>query len=187
MRYFQFPNQAACYATREQLIDADYANRFYFGDIRIEADGKYILALQNDPFNAAAEAILDQQVQVMHWFKGTVEEARQIKINEIYQQFQSLIDGITSGYSEIERSTWDQQLAEAQAYLASENSADAPFLQSIANARNITLDEQAQIIIDRRQAFLDRAAQLMGQRAAIASQIAALEDVAEIMDFEYSS
>lgn len=76
--------------------------------------------------------------------------------------------------------TFDQQTSEANAYLASQNPADAPLLTALAAGRGITLDDLVQRVIAKHDAFSLLSGYVIGQRQALEDRLELCETVGDV-------
>ena len=66
--------------------------------------------------------------------------------------FNVQFNSLSSGESALEQATWSQQLAEATAYIT-DNNASTPLLTSLAAARNLTVAQYAQNVVNANAAY----------------------------------
>lgn len=98
---------------------------------------------------------------------NAVKEQAQAELVHIFEQ---RAEAIAGKYPWFERDTWQDQEAEALAYLADPN-APTPVLTKIATPRGITVAELAQRVIANAAAWRAVAPDLCGQRQAASDQI----------------
>lgn len=92
------------------------------------------------------------------------ENAHIRKYAEINEGCQAALAALTATYPDRELLTFDKQEAEARAYLSDPSSATTPILTAIAQGRGIPVDELAQKIIAKADAFALASGALIGQR-----------------------
>ncbi|GAB0151127.1 hypothetical protein [Marinobacterium sp. BA1] len=112
---------------------------------------------------------------------ATVKQQAQAELVHIFEQ---KAEAIAGKYPWFERDTWQDQEAEALAYLA-DPSAPTPNLTGITQWRDITIDELAHRVIANAAAWRAVAPDLCGQRQAASDQINAattVEQVQQIME-----
>jgi len=112
---------------------------------------------------------------------ATVKKQAQAELVHIFEERANAIAGRYPGF---ERDTWQDQEAEALAYLADPNT-PTPVLTGIATQRGITVAELAQRVIDNAAAWRAVAPDLCGQRQAASDQIedaGTPEEVQQIME-----
>jgi hypothetical protein len=97
---------------------------------------------------------------------------------EIRDGAESMLTALATEYAPLERQTWDQQAAEAEA-LQADADAPAPLVRAIAAARGVPVGELAQRIIANREAWVKISGYVVGQRLAYQD---ALEATAAIAD-----
>ena len=112
--------------------------------------------------------------------KPTLEEAKAVKLTEINTACDSILNAAISTYPETEVLTFDQQTTESNAYLASQNPADAPLLAALAAGRGITLDDLVQRVIAKHDAFSLLSGYVIGQRQALEDRLELCETVGEV-------
>lgn len=91
--------------------------------------------------------------------------------------------GLGAPYGAMERATWDQQYAEAQAYQA-DSQADAPLLTAIATARGMDVATLAARVIANRAAWVAISGAVVGQRLAYQDALDAATSADEINAIE---
>lgn len=111
----------------------------------------------------------------------TLEEAKSAKLTEINAACDAILNAAISTYPETEVLTFDQQTSEANAYLASQNPADAPLLSALAAGRGITLDNLVQRVIAKHDAFSLLSGYVIGQRQALEDRLEQCQTV-EVVD-----
>jgi hypothetical protein len=98
--------------------------------------------------------------------------AAHARINTSYQ---IAVNAITAGYPENEIASWPKQEEEARAFIA-DNTASAPWLRSAADARGITPDELASLIVANADALAPLHGSLTGKRQKLRDMIDGLGD-----------
>jgi len=105
--------------------------------------------------------------------------AKEILFNRVNSIFTGSMDKITNKYPEQEKLTWYQQEKEAQAYKADSN-ANVPLLTNIANRRGISIDELADKILAKSEAYTNIVGIAIGDKQNIEdmiSNVTTLEDL----------
>lgn len=110
----------------------------------------------------------------------TLEQARARKTAEIRDAAEAFLAPYGLEYGPTERSTWDQQLAEAEA-LQADPQASTPLLSAIAAARGQDVADLASRVLSNRAAWVVLAGQVTGQRLALQDQVDAAQDVAAVL------
>ena len=105
--------------------------------------------------------------------------ARSTQIQVINSACQVALSAITAPYPPSEALTWDQQLAEAQAYTAS-SSASVPLLTAIAAASGETVAQLAASVLTANTAYKAASGAAIGKRQALTAQINAAATVAAV-------
>lgn len=111
------------------------------------------------------------EVEAIPDVEKTLEEVKARKLTEINTACDSILNAAISTYPETEVLTFDQQTSEANAYLASQNPADAPLLTALAAGRGITLDDLVQRVIAKHDAFSQLSGYAIGQRQALEDKL----------------
>lgn len=109
-----------------------------------------------------------------------LEKAKTFKLSEINAACDSVLNAAVLTYPETEVLTFDQQTSEANAYLASQNPADAPLLTALAAGRGITLDDLVQRVIAKHDAFSLLSGYVIGQRQALEDRLELCETVGDV-------
>ena len=86
------------------------------------------------------EELDEIEARKLAWENGKAERERKAAIAAINAAFESEIAAVKEGYTEDEIKSWDQQVAEAQAYQADQTAA-TPLLDAILINRGGTKDE----------------------------------------------
>lgn len=110
----------------------------------------------------AAEEVAAEAERLAEYNKP--ENARIRKYAEINEGCQAALAALTATYPDRELLTFDKQEAEARAYLSDPSSATTPILTAIAQGRDIPVEELAQKIIAKADAFALASGALIGQR-----------------------
>ena len=112
-----------------------------------------------------------------------LEEARTEKLAEINSACDAILNAATATYPETEVLTFDQQLIEAQAYMADDTAA-VPLLSALASARGIELADLVQRVIAKSNAFTRLSGYIIGQRQALEDRLDACTTTAEVEAIE---
>lgn len=104
------------------------------------------------------------------WAAANLAQAKAAQVQAINDACQVALAAITAPYPPSEALTWDQQLAEAQAYTAS-NSASTPMLSAICAASGKALADLAARILSLNALFKAEVGAAIGKRQALTSQI----------------
>ena len=100
-----------------------------------------------------------------------LDEVKAEKLAEINAACDRILSDAASTYPETEILTFDQQTAEAKAYLASGHAEDVPLLFAMAQERGLPLDELAKRVIAKHQAFSLLSGTVIGQRQALEDRL----------------
>lgn len=109
----------------------------------------------------------------------TLEEAKSAKLAEINGAYHSILKTAVKAYPDTEVMTFDQQVREAQAYLA-DPSSTVSLLASLASARGIELADLAARVMAKHQAFSVLSGAVIGQRQALEDQLDAFSSLEEV-------
>lgn len=110
----------------------------------------------------------------------TMEEAKTAKLTEINAACDAILNAAVKTYPNSEVLTFDQQTAEAKAYLASGNAADAPLLSALASGRGIEFDDLVNRVMAKHHAFSVLSGIVIGQRQALEDQLDVCTSVEEV-------
>lgn len=109
----------------------------------------------------------------------TLEEAKSAKLAEINGACDSILKTAVKTYPDTEVMTFDQQVREAQAYLA-DPSSTVSLLASLASARGIELADLAARVMAKHQAFSVLSGAVIGQRQALEDRLDACTSLEEV-------
>ena len=109
----------------------------------------------------------------------TLLQVQSAQIAVINAACESVLAQITAPYPPSEIASWDQQLAEAQAWTAS-NSAPTPLLSAIIAANGATLSAQVASVLAKSAAFKAASGAAIGKRQLLTDQINAATTVAQV-------
>ena len=89
------------------------------------------------------------------------------QIKNIYRQanelFKKEVKAIADLYTPEERETWNIQLEEAKRYIE-DNTAEVPFLEQCASAADMTLEDYANLVINKDKEYKNMAANALAKR-----------------------
>jgi len=105
----------------------------------------------------------------------SLAEAKAAKLAEVIAACDAALEPLASSYSAMERSTWDQQVSEAGAYL-SDAGASAPLLRAIAEARGIEVADLAKRVMGNKSALELISGAVLGQKQGYEDVLAAITD-----------
>ncbi|KVX06247.1 hypothetical protein ACVTTK_07755 [Alcaligenes nematophilus] len=100
----------------------------------------------------------------------TLSDLRELQLALVNAGFEKAAVALTTGYPEAERLTWPVQQAEALAW-AADQTAPTPYLDGLAAARGIAVEDMRQKTLDQAQLFLQASQQLVGTRQRLRDQI----------------
>ena len=109
----------------------------------------------------------------------TLEEVKAAKLAEINSACDGVLKNAVKTYPDMEMRTFDQQVREAQAYMA-DPASKVPLLASLASARGIGLADLAARVMDKHQSFSALSGAVIGQRQALEDQLDACVSIDEI-------
>jgi hypothetical protein len=108
-----------------------------------------------------------------------------VKQGEITQSAESVLRGLATEYPDMEMATWDQQYAEAQAYIA-DNLAETPLLAAIASQRDTTVAILADKIISNRATWVAVSGAIIGKRLKYQDALDVADTVEAVETIEVS-
>ncbi|UYY88610.1 hypothetical protein [Alcaligenes sp. SMD-FA] len=100
----------------------------------------------------------------------SLEQLREQQLTLVNAGFESAVSELTAGYPATERLTWPVQQAEALAW-SKDSSIATPYLDGIATARGISLDEMREKTLTQVRSFLELTQHLIGVRQGLRDQI----------------
>ena len=109
-----------------------------------------------------------------------LEEAKAAKLAEINAACDAILNAAVQTYPNSEVLTFDQQTAEAKAYLASGNAADAPLLSALATGRGIEFGDLVNRVMAKHNAFSVLSGAVIGQRQALEYRLNACGTTEEV-------
>lgn len=109
----------------------------------------------------------------------TLEEAQAAKLSELITTFDTMASAAEAGTPNGEVLTWDIQKIEAEQWSA-DNTADTPFLDKLAIARNIDRVALIEKVLEKVAIYRDYMATLTGTRQKYEDMVDAAVSVAEI-------
>lgn len=115
-----------------------------------------------------------------HAPKKPLEEAKAAKLAEINAACDAILNAAVQTYPNSEVLTFDQQTAEAKAYLASGNAADAPLLSALATGRGIEFGDLVNRVMAKHNAFSVLSGAVIGQRQALEDRLNACGTTEEV-------
>lgn len=181
------------YAVADQVTNAVHIQGFPKEDTPVFDAGSIVKQLEDGQSTLALRYILKDGAIVDN-FEGktdeevlagiktaaevvmTLEDARRIKLNEIWTHFNKLIDDLRSQAAEYEVTTWEPQRTEYAAWLA-DKTAPTPYVTTLAAARNITVDELMAKIGVKVQGL----AYIQGTQHSVETKVAEAKTVEEVM------
>jgi len=111
---------------------------------------------------------------------ASLSEAKAAKLAQIIERCDAALLPLAVSYSAMERSTWDQQVAEAKA-LQDDESADAPLLRAIAASRGILATDLAGRVLMNKAGLEIVSGAVLGQKQGYEDRLDAAEDVAAVL------
>ena len=111
--------------------------------------------------------------------KKLFSEIKAEKLAEINGGFSEMVSRVSGDYTQGEVNTIDQQVEEANAYMANNNAA-CPMLRSIADARGITMDDLCQKVLAKHTAYSIAVGKLLGQRQKLEQKLEECTTAAQV-------
>lgn len=144
-------------------------------DVKVFRFDKPIAALQADDENLINDLISYQdrrincEIITVDEFKALVEMTTQYaRICEVAEtRLNSLMENIEKNYPAKERETWAVQKEEALKFLESKNESVAPFLKVLADAENDTIENFANAVLAKNEAFTILSANALREKRAV--------------------
>lgn len=109
----------------------------------------------------------------------TLEEAKAAKLAEINGACDSILKAAVKSYPDTEVMTFDQQVREAQAWLA-DPASPVSLLASLASARSVGLADLARRVMVKHQSYSILSGAVIGQRQALEDQLDACNSIEEV-------
>lgn len=109
----------------------------------------------------------------------SLEETKARKLTEINAACDAALASLTASYPSSELLTFDKQEAEARALMADPEAA-TPFLTTLAAARGMTVEELAQKVIAKTDAFTAASGYVIGLRQKDEDRLKAAQTVEEV-------
>lgn len=119
----------------------------------------------------------------LHPSTAEFEELRTRALTEATVAFERASDELNASYSASERSSWSNQLTDAQAYLSSSTSKASPLLTAMARARGIGEKEMAQKIVDKNTAHTEGFTKALADFHVARGKIEAAKNIEDLPKF----
>jgi hypothetical protein len=110
----------------------------------------------------------------------SLADLKAAKYAEIDAEFELEASALTAGYPNSERLTWAVQQSEALAWKANPEAA-TPYLNSLAMARGLDLDDMRRRTLDQTELFLAASALLLGKRQRLRDSVHAAASPQEVL------
>ena len=106
-------------------------------------------------------------------FKTLVQNSAQIRriYERVNKSYTKDLSGILEKYPLAERETWNIQLSEAKAYLASKDENDAPFLKTLATAEGSTVEDFANAVVTKAEDYKSLSAVALAKKRAFEREL----------------
>ncbi len=171
-KYVKFEKVPTEYTVLEFLPGDDKTNVNFFTGVdvvSIEADNEAeidaLIAKQPVEINCV-EITQDE-------FKSLVDSTAQVlRIREVVKEsYDRDLAVITHKYPLPERETWKIQKEEAEKFLESKNEDDSPFLKILAEAEGSTVEEFANAVMAKNDAFVTYSAQALAKKRTLEREL----------------
>lgn len=108
-------------------------------------------------------------------FKSLIKDSLQYKRikQRVAEFYDKQIEPLLTEYPLGERETWGRQLEQAKAFKESGDEADAPFLKILADAEGGTVEDFADAVLAKAQAYEEFSAQKLAEKRAYERQLLA--------------
>ena len=126
-----------------------------------------------DALIASQEDVISCTVIEQDEFKALVQDTAQLnRIREVVKEsLEKDMRTVIEAYPLVERETWTIQYSEALKYLDSSDEDDAPFLKVLADADGSSLDDFANAVIAKKDAFIAFAAEALAKKRAFEKEM----------------
>lgn len=144
----------------------DKSNFYILLENKPECDKYHVLIVDSDPI------ILDGISYVQGYKEEllSIDEIKQMKLDEINNQYEKAISQLTRGYPQTEISSWPKQEEEANSWVK-DNAADVPFLTNLSIKREISMEILCQKVLDKALTFAMISGDLTGQRQRMEDEL----------------
>lgn len=148
-------------------------------------DGVFVSVVTNGqpvevPACSQTEAAYIGSVELEANEAARLAAAKAAKLDELNVACDAAVTQLMVKYPEAEVLSWPQQIKEAEAVLVKGAEAQAPMLEAIASARGLTVDDLAQRVLAKMQAYSHLSGALFGARQAAEDAIEAAAELADL-------
>lgn len=156
------------------------------GYMFIDAYKDYISVRTNTPQNDTLQVLTSEEEDGTKVKYTLTEEDKESAISIMKEMMRLILDEVYDkralelnlGVSDLEFGSWEQQRSEAVAWTA-DNSAPTPLLSSLSSARDITLSEMVEKVINAVEQYNARQTDLLSAKQAIEAEIKACSSIAD--------
>lgn len=137
------------------------------------------------PACSTSEAVYLGSVEVEASPEAKLAAAKAAKLAEISKVCDLALIGVAAKYPEREILSWPQQIREAELLSEVGEGAATPLLNSIAEARGLSVTELGQRVMQKMMAYAQVSGEIFGARQAAEDAIQAAEDEAALDSIEF--
>ena len=170
-KYIKFTKKETEFTVLEFRGQDDSVTVHHFSDndalqvsvVSLEGEADAIDALVSaQPVEIGCETITQDEFKAI---VITTAQFARIK-TQVVEKYAADVDILISQYPSVERETWATQLIQAKAFKASGDEADAPFLKTLADAENDTVESFADAVIAKANEYESFMAQKLADKRA---------------------
>lgn len=162
------PKLAKAAAVSVWAVPTDYRENGFFVDVATPDTPVSI------PACASSDAVKVATLELAADDGAMAAEARAERLDQVNADADALLSMLDATYPEREVLTWDQQVKEAEA-LQADPEAVTPLLSSLADYRDIDLQELAAKVLQKSYQYKVASGQIMGARQWVEQQLEAAE------------
>jgi hypothetical protein len=169
------------YIKFKKVSDEFTTHEFRGGNEQVEVFlfDKPIASIKSDSEAAIDELIASQDVKIACQVISKEEFISLVKTTKQYERvceivkekIAYLLKDIKTKYPEEERETWSTQLEEARKYKKTLNEDDAPFLKTLAENENDTVEAFANAVIQNNETFKALSASALSEKRKLKQQL----------------
>ena len=165
-----------------EKVETEYTTLAFRGDaegVKVNHFDVDVVSIESDNEDAIDALVTSQAVECVEItqdeFKALVKSSAQVlRIRAVVKaSVDNDMKSIIEQYPLIERETWSIQYEEATKYLDSSDDTDAPFLKILADADGNSLDDFANAVIAKKDAFVAFSANVFAKKRAFEKKLLA--------------
>ena len=140
----------------------------------------------DESFQTYSNIVFADGVASMTVVDTSLENAISFRLTQIEQHAAGLVNSIVEDAAPVKMASWPFKEAEALAYLASNDEADAEKLLIEANYRNITLDALVTIVMAKSELYRTQESIISGRRGKHRDAVKLLASVSDVLEYDYT-